>query len=282
VESGDTLVELNIVGEGSYQEALARIAGPKEAEGKHMGVGVTLRCEPKNTYDHNAVKVEVMGVCVAYIARAQAALLSPRIASACNGAIEARGLIVGGWNDGSSEGHYGIRVWFTTRDTDRLGDVASEIDRSVRPHLDLPNMPPAVAGERRLSPQRAPIYTSQFGDEQVAYGSGVTVVGEEHYQPTILAAMPNGWDTCAWPLLVDLDMVAEGNPHTKKPSPCVGVCIGSARVGYFTSAMTDRYRQMIESALAEGARVTANASAYQGTKGGTTFWRLTVDLPHGG
>ena len=62
VESGDTLVELNVVGEGSYQEALARIAGP-EAEGKHIGVGVTLRCEPKNTYDHNAVKVEVMGVC---------------------------------------------------------------------------------------------------------------------------------------------------------------------------------------------------------------------------
>jgi hypothetical protein len=90
------------------------------------------------------------------------------------------------------------------------------------------------------------------------------------------------WDTRAWPLLVDLDMVAEGNPHTKKPSPCVGVCIGSARVGYFTSAMTDRYRQMIESGLAEGARVTANASAYQGTKSGTTFWRLRVDLPHGG
>jgi hypothetical protein len=43
-ERGDTLVELNIVGEGAYQDALARIAGPKDADGKHTGVGVTLRC----------------------------------------------------------------------------------------------------------------------------------------------------------------------------------------------------------------------------------------------
>lgn len=277
-ERGDKLVELNIVGEAAYQGALARLAGPKDADGKHAAFGVTLRCEPANAYDRNAVRVEVMGQLLAYVARAQAALLCPRIAAACNGVIEARGMIVGGWNDGASEGHYGIRVWLTTRDTDRLGVVAADIDKSLRPHLDLPTMPPVATGERRLSPQRAPAYTSQFGDEQVAYGSGVTVVGEEHYQATILAAIPSGWDTRACPLLVDLDVVADGNPHTKRATPCVGVRIGSERVGYFTSAMTERYRNVIESALAEGARATAVASAYQGTKGGTTFWRLKVDL----
>jgi hypothetical protein len=219
-----------------------------------------------------------MGQLVAYVARAQAAVLSPRITAACNGVIEARGMIVGGWNDGASEGHYGIRVWFTTRDTERLGVVAADIDRSLRPHLDLPKMPPVAAGERRLSPQRAPAYTSQFGVEQVAYGSGVTVVGEEHYQAAILAVIPSGWDTRACPLLVDLDIVVEGNPHTKCPTPCIGVRIGSARVGYFTPAMTDRYSSVVESALAGGARATAVASAYQGTKGGTTLWRLKVDL----
>ena len=75
-ERGDTLVELNIVGEAAYQDALARIAGPKDADGKHTGVGVTLRCEPANTYDRNAVRVEVMGQLLAYVARASRSTLS--------------------------------------------------------------------------------------------------------------------------------------------------------------------------------------------------------------
>ena len=90
--------------------------------------------------------------------------------------------------------------------------------------------------------------------------------------------IPSGWDTRACPLLVDLDIVVEGNPHTKRPTPCIGVSLGSERVGYFTPAMTDRYSSVVETVLAEGARATAVASAHQGTKGGTTFWRLKVDL----
>ena len=128
-------------------------------------------------------------------------------------------------------------------------------------------MPPIAAGERRLSPKRSPIYTSQFGDEQVAYGGGVTVVGEEHYQATILAVIPSGWDTRACPLLVDLDIVVEGNPHTKRPTPCIGVSLGSERVGYFTPAMTDRYRSVVETVLAEGAHAPRRfdrASRHQG------------------
>src|SRR5207249_3905335 len=45
-ETGDQLVEVYIVGESFCQSDLARISGPKEAEGKQCPVGVTLRCEP--------------------------------------------------------------------------------------------------------------------------------------------------------------------------------------------------------------------------------------------
>jgi hypothetical protein len=277
-EHGDVLVELDIVGEEPHQDTLARIAGPKEPEGKQKLVGVTLRCEPTNEYDRNAVSVEVMGQHVAYVARAQAALICPPIADVCNGAIEARGLIVGGWNDGRTEGHYGIRVWLTTRDTDRLGVDAERLDKSLRPRLELPKLPPAAPGERRLSPTRGPIFTSQHGDEQRAYGSGITVVAEEHYQTAILAAIPSGWDTRSWPLLVVLDLVREGNPHGKTATPCVGVCIGNERVGFLTNAMTERHGSSIEAALAAGEQPTAAATAYQGSKHGMTFWRLRVDL----
>jgi hypothetical protein len=277
-EQGDVLVELDIVGEEPHQDVLARIAGPKEPEGKQKVVGVTLRCEPTNEYDRNAVSVEVMGLHVAYVARAQAALLCLPIADNCNGAIEARGLIVGGWDDGITEGHYGLRVWLTTRDTKRIGVEAERLDPSLRTRLELPKLPPVASGERRLSPTRGPIFTSQYGDEQAAYGSGVTVVAEEHYQAAILAAMPRGWDTRSWPLLVELDLVRDGNPHGKTATPCIGVRIGTERVGYFTNAMTERYASPIEAALAAGERPTAAATAYQGNKRGATFWRLRVDL----
>jgi hypothetical protein len=60
-ESGDELVELKIVGESYRQAAIAAIAGPKEPEGKSFRVGVTLRHEPENAHDRNAVRAEVMG-----------------------------------------------------------------------------------------------------------------------------------------------------------------------------------------------------------------------------
>ena len=99
---------------------MAAIAGPKGIDGKQLVVGVTLRCEPTNTYDCNAVRVEVMGQQVGYSARDEAAVLSPALLEHCGGAIEAHGLIVGGWKDGDDEGHYGIRVWLSTDDATRL------------------------------------------------------------------------------------------------------------------------------------------------------------------
>jgi hypothetical protein len=113
-------VELDIVGEGPRQDALAMIAGPKEAESKLKIVGVTLRCEPSNPYDANAIRVEVMGQHVAYVAKAQAGWLSPRMRQTCGGIVEVSGLIVGGWKDDVSEGHYGIRAWIDERDIERV------------------------------------------------------------------------------------------------------------------------------------------------------------------
>jgi hypothetical protein len=40
-ESPGELVEIEVVGESHYQDALERIAGPKEADGKEVRVGAT-------------------------------------------------------------------------------------------------------------------------------------------------------------------------------------------------------------------------------------------------
>jgi hypothetical protein len=114
------LVEIEIVGESFCQSELERIAGRKEPDGKSQRCGVTLRREPDNKYDDNAVRVEVMGLGVGHVARPSAAVLSPAMQVHSGGVIEAKALIVGGWDDGSSRGHCGIRVWLSTADLDRI------------------------------------------------------------------------------------------------------------------------------------------------------------------
>jgi hypothetical protein len=166
-DDGVDLIELEIVGESYRQDALALIAGPKDAEGKQFRVGVTLRCEPANQYDPNAVRVEAFGQHVGYVSRLHAGSLCPSLLSRCGGALEARGLIVGGWSDAQGDGAYGIRVWITTTDIERLGvDPATfQPPPRIRPVIAVPTPSagdavsrpiPAMLGHcRRPSPSRA-------------------------------------------------------------------------------------------------------------------------------
>jgi hypothetical protein len=118
---GFDLVEIETKGASFRQHDYVGIAGDKHNIGKHQLVGVALRCEPANPVDPNAVRVEVMGRLVAYVKRRDAAILAPLLRDTCGGAIEARGLIVGGWKNDDSEGFYGVRVWLTSNDMRRLG-----------------------------------------------------------------------------------------------------------------------------------------------------------------
>lgn len=264
---GDDLVEVNVVGESYRQDVLASIAGPKEPEGKSMQVGATLRCEPSNQYDDCAVRVEVMGQLVGYIQREFAAELSPAMQRGCRGVIEARGLIVGGWRDGRSEGHYGIRAWVRTSEVERIGlSMATfqppEVERGPR----LPDVPAPRDGERRLSPPP---------DEYLAT---VTVTGEEHYQAVILATRPAGWDRDYWQVVCALDLI-DANPHTTRAAPCVRVSIGADPVDYLTPKMTERYTELVRAAIGAGESPTAVAWTKLGKKKASEFWELTLVMP---
>ena len=246
VDDDEQLVEVQVVGEGPRQEKLAQIAGPKTPDGKEMFVGVTLRCEPANPVDPNAIRVEVMGQHVGYLKADHAALLAAPVAQVCGGALEARGLIVGGWDRGGGDtGHYGIRVWITATDAERLGVPADDLDWSLGTTLgqtfrQLPR-------DNCLGPTREDLEAGRSG-------SGVTVTCEEHYQDAIATAMPNGWNPeRTWPVLVELS-IAEANPHTSHGTPCVQVRIDGRPVGYFTPKMTERHRSAIEQAASRGER----------------------------
>jgi hypothetical protein len=118
---GVDLVEIETKGASYRQDVLEAISGPKGETGKRMLVGLTLRCEPDNAHDPHAVRIEIMGQHIGYVSRRDAALLGPRLSANCGGAIEARGLVVGGWKHDRSEGTYGVRVWLTSDDMLRIG-----------------------------------------------------------------------------------------------------------------------------------------------------------------
>jgi hypothetical protein len=270
------MAEVEIHGEGSRQDVLERIAGPKDEDGKQLLVGVVLRCEPTNGFDPNAVRVEVMGQQVGYVAKEQAALLSPPMVERCGGVIEGRGVIVGGWKHARPdpnwpelplEGHYGIRAWVGSDTLGRLGVHPGDIDLSLRPAW--PPLPPVQPGERRILP-------ASTGSTE--YFDSVTVTCEEHYQPTILASMPPGWEQgWSWPVLVELRR-ADANPHAKTPATCVEVVAG-ATVGYLTARMSERYVPLVNECWSAGDRATAEGAVYVGEKGGAPIHRLKVQLP---
>lgn len=268
VESGvadpsdlDDVVEVEVVGEGSYQDAIERIAGPKEPEGKQMLVGATLRCEPSNEYDPNAVRVEVMGQLVGYLPRDLAAKVCTAL-SAKGGAVEGSGMIVGGWRDAISEGHFGVRVWLN-------GRVASELGiEEPKRRKPLPPLPPPAPHELRLSPPEA---------SDVAI-STLTITCEEHYQPAIAASCPDDEDRDRWNTVVSF-AIADCNPHSKKNEQCLEVRIGDATVGYLTPAMSNRHLARVAAALDRGRLPTAVASVSKGQKGGQMIWRVKAVLP---
>jgi hypothetical protein len=124
IAADDQLVEIDVVGESHQQEALERIAGARTERGKHHAVGTTLRCDPRNQYDPNAIRVECMGQLLGYIPRQTAAHLAPPLIQH-GGVAEGIGVIVGGWDDGATIGSYGVRVWLPRLSLSRI-DVDPE------------------------------------------------------------------------------------------------------------------------------------------------------------
>lgn len=106
-------VNLDIVGESHYQKALERMCGKKNQDGYRVPVDVTLKREPKNKHDKNAVMCLVNSTLVGYINRDGAYALQSFLLE-----MEKRKLAVqlpaeirGGWKRGKKdEGDFGVKI----------------------------------------------------------------------------------------------------------------------------------------------------------------------------
>lgn len=96
-----------VVGEASYQDALEQICGGRDFYSAQHQCQALLIPEPNNPHDPNAVQVIVDRKLVAYLAREHAVEYHQHIgmnASSCDAKI------VGGWDDGETIGHFGIKL----------------------------------------------------------------------------------------------------------------------------------------------------------------------------
>jgi hypothetical protein len=222
-----------VVGESFYEDAFRQVCGPKREEGYDMEVVAELWPEPDNPYDSGAVAVRVRGFKVGHLSREDARLYRALIdeALSVHGVASCHGLIRGGWDRGSDAGRFGVWLRFS--------------DRSW-------SFPPPADDEYRLEP-----------------GGSVSVSNEERYQDVLIEAT-KGRDVTArsYPVLADL-VLAASNPWAKGASgPILAVRLEGRTVGFLTAAMSARYIPVVQPALADGKRVTTEASLYAGTKKG--------------
>jgi hypothetical protein len=104
---GEGKFTIGAVGESFYQSALEAITGGHTEQGWSKPVRASLVCENTNPYDAKAVRVEILGQKVGYLARDRARLYRRRFGQRT---VVCDALIVGGWDRGDSVGDFGVRL----------------------------------------------------------------------------------------------------------------------------------------------------------------------------
>jgi hypothetical protein len=108
---GPGTYSLPVVGESHYQKHLQRICGRRKRDGEDKFTQATLVLEDSNTYDKNAVRVDINELPVGYLGADHAIqyrkLLRkaghPRLTATCEANIR------GGWDNGDGDvGRYGV------------------------------------------------------------------------------------------------------------------------------------------------------------------------------
>lgn len=127
---------LEVVGEASYGDALARTAGRLPADERAAGRGYVfaqLVPEPTSRYDPNAVAVKIDGATVGYLSRAKAPVVGAvvREKESTGRSVWVRAVIV--WHADEASGLFG--VWLDIPADERLRSVPFVPLDSIGPHV---------------------------------------------------------------------------------------------------------------------------------------------------
>lgn len=125
----DGEVDLEVVGEASYQDALWSICGGRSDERVRLEVIAALVPQPDNPYDSNAISIQVDGRIVGYLSRDDAVTFGPPLEKlmAESGAVVAlRGAIVGGGIRSDGLGRLGVFLKYDPADFGLMDDLPAQ------------------------------------------------------------------------------------------------------------------------------------------------------------
>lgn len=105
--------DVDVVGESNYQDALESICGGRDEDGARKEIKALLILEDDNRHDNLAVRVDINGQTIGYLARATARQYRTRLKEAGHPRLTGRcdAIIVGGWDRGKRDrGHFGVKL----------------------------------------------------------------------------------------------------------------------------------------------------------------------------
>lgn len=99
---------VQIVGESHYQNHLTILCGERSREGVNMVLRADVLPDSSNKFDHEAVRIDIDGLTVGYLARDAAPQWRRQFGS---NPVQCDALIRGGWYRGpQDEGMFGVRL----------------------------------------------------------------------------------------------------------------------------------------------------------------------------
>lgn len=170
---------MDVVGESYYQAALTKIAGGHNRHGHELEVVAHLVREPMNAQDKNAVRVEISGQKVGFIAREQAERISGAILERNLDRVACLAQVRGGWRTNQYDaGHFGVRLSVPNHGWIDFGIGEEKPSRARNSAPRQPTNRPAPAPDGPLKGERVAIFGAS-ADVSLAgelAGAGATIV----------------------------------------------------------------------------------------------------------
>ena len=165
-----------VVGESHYQRVIMAQCGGHTRAGIEHECIATVRPDPSNRFDPDAVEVLIGGQRVGFLSREQAPRIKVALAAVGLGFATCGARINGGWRTNQyDEGHFGVRLAIPGRGPLDFGDGLTHGEQQVWPKKERPSRP-VTSGAGPLAGRRIAFIgaaQSKMPDELAAMGATI-------------------------------------------------------------------------------------------------------------
>lgn len=203
---------VQVVGESRYLKNISQILGGREGEKITIA---TIVSEPENKFDKNAIRIDVDGLTVGYIAKEETDIFRPLLAHATSLGCELQA---------------SARVWFNGDSSYQIGSVNLDM---VEPALALPINSLPSSDEVRLWPE----------------GKSLQLSGEEARLDGIQNLLAKAYHPGACSFFGELVVVNDGK------KTLIRIDASGAEIGLMSAVSAKKFLPVIEAVQSKGRRI---------------------------